>query len=434
MNGNAPGPKGAKSSLNTHELWELKDKLNSTHAVDRAFEIYQQRTHLEASASLSKRAVLHWQDYFDFDAEDCFLLEPGQENAYMPAPRSLGQKKIEPIVGRARPVFVACVRNARANAHTTAFQLETGEYIFDMQPSKGMKIDLSWETFVFRHEGDAIWCIENEENENAIVVQEAISLLGGHSENFGHWMIEHISQLLCFLEIPETRNCPILIDRGMPRQHRESLELIVGQEHKLIVVPQGQKVHCDKLWVCSTPIYSPKILWAAKDLSNLACTAELPARLMQKEWSKIDERLGIEPGGNEKLYLVRSPKAKRKLLNFEEVESHLSEIGFQTTRPEALSFEEQFRRLRQSDRIVIQTGSAMFGLHMCRPGTRVLFLTNGNVELLSSWNAVLQELGIDLTVVSGPSPKGQFPRADVADYSIPLHLLKEGLDSIGVTT
>ena len=68
-------------------------------------------------------------------------------------------------------------------------------------------------------------------------------------------MIEFLPRLWAYLQRPGFESGSILIDKQMPPQHREALELFVGPQHPIIVLEPRENVRVERLWCCSMPIY-----------------------------------------------------------------------------------------------------------------------------------------------------------------------------------
>ena len=87
------------------------------------------------------------------------------------------------------------------------------------------------------------------------------------------------------------------------------------------------------------------------------------------------ENLGT--GGGRRLYLSRMGRASnggstRQMLNEAELASAVAALGFEVIEPEQLSPAQQIAAFGSADIVVGPSGSAMFNVVFCRPGTKVL--------------------------------------------------------------
>jgi len=90
-------------------------------------------------------------------------------------------------------------------------------------------------------------------------------------------------------------------------------------------------------------------------------------------------------GGGRRLYLSRMGQARngastRLMLNEAELASAVAALGFEVIEPEQLSPAQQIAAFGSADVIVGPSGSAMFNVVFCRPGTKVL-----DIESEASW-------------------------------------------------
>lgn len=90
-------------------------------------------------------------------------------------------------------------------------------------------------------------------------------------------------------------------------------------------------------------------------------------------------------GGGRRLYVSRMGQARRgvstrQMLNEAELAKAVSALGFEVIEPEQLSPAEQIAAFGSADVVVGPSGSAMFNVVFCRPGTKVL-----DIESEASW-------------------------------------------------
>lgn len=90
-------------------------------------------------------------------------------------------------------------------------------------------------------------------------------------------------------------------------------------------------------------------------------------------------------GGGRRIYVsrmgqTRNARSTRQMVNEAEVAAAVSSLGFEVVEPEQLSPAEQIATFASADIVVGPSGSAMFNVVFCRPGTKVL-----NIESEANW-------------------------------------------------
>lgn len=107
------------------------------------------------------------------------------------------------------------------------------------------------------------------------------------------------------------------------------------------------------------------------------------------------------------------------MLNEIEVETLLSQKGYQIAQLSKLSLTEQMSLLHQADVIVAPHGAGLANLIFCRPGTKIIELS-GDTYINSCFVRISQVLGFDhtLALFSAPSESGAAPRSWQVDLNL----------------
>lgn len=123
-------------------------------------------------------------------------------------------------------------------------------------------------------------------------------------------------------------------------------------------------------------------------------------QLRQNCWHAVGTQ---HTDGNSYLYLRRGPKARRPLVDEEQLESFLRQRGFEVIDPAIWTPEETVRRFRGAGCIVAPHGAALANLMFCSPGARVLELLPGELQHYSHYALMSRLLGIQHSHLVGIS-------------------------------
>jgi hypothetical protein len=349
------------------------------------------------------------------------------------APRIVGPGRIPPLTGRPRNVFAGVLPHATVFSRSAAI-LQGDGLIFDIQPGEldAVPAELAFDPVVFRREGHEVLALDDRAPAREIVLDRAWSLMGINSIHFGHWSIEYLAQFLTGRDLPGFAAAPVLIDAGMPPQHRQSLEALAPQGLRLIEVAPGMRVRVGQLQVVSNWAYCPHHILTDHgrwDPSVFVGAFDKAAAIYRAAGAELERRHGVIPSRG--LFWARDNTRHRGIANHGEVSALLEERGFESQLPETLPFAEQIARLRGADRIVVQNGSALHGLLFGRPGTRLCYLSHPALPLFALVHEALAQLDQQVTVLTGPMPDPVPGYVERSGYEIPLDRLRGFLDNWG---
>jgi capsular polysaccharide biosynthesis protein len=141
------------------------------------------------------------------------------------------------------------------------------------------------------------------------------------------------------------------------------------------------------------------------------------ARVIAEMNRRVD-REAVPSIGHERVYLARRPWLHRKLLNCEEIEAAARDNGFEVVYPKDLDLRAQVGLLRGARYVVGPEGSAMFLAFFSRPGTRLCILNHQYTVHLPVLTRLLEAIGVDVTVVTGPDVLHVPAWPHFADYDI----------------
>ena len=414
-------------SLTLLQAMAVKRALKQALPPESAFRHYKQAFAPGPDVHLHRRAAVSQLTAAEAGALVMHVVHPGGETVEMHPSPAIGQpSEMQTIRGQTRRVFVACLPDATAFARSSTVRLADGTFAFDIQPGElgKLPVDLSFDPVVFDHEGDKVTIIDDQRETRQLHLPEALSLLGMDTVSFGHWMCEEFLKFLTARRYPEVAGLPILIDANMPNQHRESLVAFTGETHPIIEIPRFMRVEVDRLWIVSNWFYSPKILTTDRgvDANALAAPMVPVAEIYREAWDMLEATLPPKPSAGN-FFIARDPKRHRSITNLEEVEKILRHHGFETVRPETLSFVEQFRLYQGATNLVVQTGSAETGCFLCRPGTHICLLSHPATPFRAIWSQAIRDLGIEATAMVGTLGRINNAYADKSDYRVDPDLL-----------
>lgn len=315
-----------------------------------------------------------------------------------------------------REIFAGTVRDAVV-AHRSSFIEAADRLLLDVQRDELGAIDLifGFDPIVLAAGQGFATCVRPPQPAT-VELAEAIHLGGATSYAFGHWIGEYLLKLVGAVRAGVLPAAPILIDAGMPPQHRRALELLGGSTLSLVEIPVGGEAHVGRLWVMSSWQYVPLCPAPRQNLSPLHLAAPPVECADHMRWLAARADMPPRPAG--RLFLSRKPHQHRKLVNLARIEAIAQEIGYRIVHMEDLPFEEQVALVRSAEAIAGPEGSAMTLALFAREGTRVTILDHPFVENLGCLTTVLEALGLDCLMVAGRPVRidQDYPR--FSDYEI----------------
>ena len=212
----------------------------------------------------------------------------------------------------------------------------------------------------------------------AIVVDQAISLIGSASANYVHWLTETAPKLALIDEIDSLKTYPLIIDAGLHPNIIESLNYLNTHCREIVPLEPGQLCKVRKLIAISPVAYVPfdyrRGFAPELECINPGWAMFVPLGL-HKLREKLLQRMGSGgPVPRRRLYLRRTSQF-RAMRNATEVETLLRDSGFQVIEPETLSFAEQIRLFSEAESIVAQAGAALGNIIFAPQGCRVVILS-----------------------------------------------------------
>ena len=355
---------------------------------------------------------------------------PGGETFLARPPKVIGTGNHRVLQCVTRTQFVACLADARVRGRSAIIEFEDGalldyedaeleatDQVFEFDPAvlQGSKRELSIMT----------------SEDASIILDEAFNLLGRHTPEFGHWIWEYVPKYIAATMSGVMPLVPVLIDAGMPKTHRQMLELVLPPGATLIEVPAFATVQVHRLWCAPTLFYMP-IFLKSLDRSWPAYAVAPPDRfaaVIREMWRRIEPSLQVRIGP-ERIFFARKKGQHRKLLNESAILRMAESRGFAVIYPQDYDFLDQLNLVRNSRVIIGPEGSAIYLAFFARPGTKLCVLSPPHVAGLTAYTSLMEEIGIaDITIMTGPvnRPDANYPHR--SDFSIPEDVFQTFLDT-----
>jgi capsular polysaccharide biosynthesis protein len=187
----------------------------------------------------------------------------------------------------------------------------------------------------------------------------ALSLLGWSAQNYSHWLVDLLPRVALVAErLPELQ---VLVPGQLKSYHRETLELLgIAPEQQLPLATGWHRLE--------------RLL-----ISHQAQRSMLPKRehLLALRDRLADAALGgaPRPAPWRHVYISRA-RARRKILNEQELLPIMRDYGFEAVACEELSVREQIRLFSETAVLMGPHGSGLNNSVFCPPGGRLLEIYN----------------------------------------------------------
>jgi hypothetical protein len=191
-------------------------------------------------------------------------------------------------------------------------------------------------------------------------------LLVGNSENFAHWLLNHLPRLRLAEDMPTLADVPVIVGDDIRPSHLDCLIRAGIAPERIVYLRPGRIATFGELWV-------PSLLFCGIDAdrgvgSGLHWNPELLAFLRRRL------RLDFSARPTRRIFISRKNARWRRLLNEEEVVSVLQPLGFEIVDPGAMTLDEQLDLAASSQIIVGALGAGIYFFLFAPEGTPVVEL------------------------------------------------------------
>jgi len=404
---------------NLYRMMRLKQDLVVRHGLVQGFEMFKRTFRFATNAALSEVRI---ESERTFAAQKALLYTEtaaaGEQFRHEP-PHVVGDGNHRAIHGVTRSQYVACLSDVWIRGRSS-LMIADGHWLLDVQDGEGERLDdeLEWDPVVFHDASPVVWGIVLADKDQAIEVDEGFTLLGAHTDFFGHWMAEYLPKYVAARLSGLLPDVPVIIDGHMPPSHRQSLERLY-RPPAIIDVPFFRPVHVQRLWCAPTISYFP-LHEVRNKRFNWDVVSACPARFdpVVKDLQRRLDSLDAAPVQGARLYLARRGFRHRRLTNSEEIEAAAQAAGFAIVYPEDLSFVQQACLLRCARTVIAPEGSAIFLAMFARPDTALLILSHPLTDVLADYNGLFRTHGVRMLTLTGPITRTNRETPHDSDYSI----------------
>jgi capsular polysaccharide biosynthesis protein len=409
----------APGQPNLYLMMRRKQELVRAHGVDDGFAIFRRQFRLSQNAGLRPLTIESERDF----AKNCGGLfvetAPARQAFAHQPPLIVGEGNQRPLHGVTRSQYVACLADARVRGRSATVEVNR-HLLLDHQDDEMQRLDdePEWDSAIFHAKDTRGWLIDENDSAAVTTVDEAFTLIGAHTDFFGHWMCEYLPKYAAAKLSGALPDVPLLLDSFMPSSHRASLELLYP-ECRLIEVPAFKSVQVARLWCAPALSYQPlherrneRFSWDA-----IAASPERFAPVIRELQGRLDRAVGIS-SGPERVYFARRSFRHRRLVNCDAIERVARELGFELFYPEDLPFTEQAVLARNARVIVAPEGSALFLSMFARPQSKVCILSHPLTDVLADYNGILAAHEIEVMAITGPISRADDRTPHNSDYRL----------------
>lgn len=241
--------------------------------------------------------------------------------------------------------------------------------------------------------------------EVAAVIENGVVFTDAVSGNYVHFLTEVLPKVFLYRKEHGCLNAPLIIDYGLHPNIMQALEMVVGNDIKLIGLETDAHLLVKSLQVVSPCGYIPfQRRLNTKHLTDHSDGLFSPTALGEmSQFIKKSVSQLVPTSIFRKIYIRRNSQI-RNISNSEDVEAMLITQGFIVIEPEKLSFIEQVNIFSNSDIIVGATGAAFGNLIFCNAKTKIIILTSDYKNMIYGyWQNMAHAVGNNVTYVIGES-------------------------------
>ena len=222
-----------------------------------------------------------------------------------------------------------------------------------------------------------------------------------------HWIFESLPRLKLLEEVIDEIDY-LIVPFNLKKFQLDTLNHLGFSEGKLLKLKDGNHLQCDKLYVPSLPIGSAS--W-----SKWACD------FLRESFIPEDV---AEP--HRLIYISRNDALYRKIINEEEVEDYLQEIGFEILQMSELPFLEQVKICAEARIIVGPHGAGLSNTVFCQ-NAKILEIFSPSYNV--SFRILANQCGNEYYYLLGEDEPGNSP-PPWRNFRVDMKIFKETLDEI----
>jgi len=219
-----------------------------------------------------------------------------------------------------------------------------------------------------------------------------------------HWIFESLPRLKLLEEVIDKIDY-LIVPYNLKGFHLETLNLLGFPEEKLLKIKDGTHLQCERLFVPYLPRGVHK--WACEFLRDSFIPKDLakPHRL---------------------IYISRKDALYRKIINEQEVEDYLREIGFEIVQMSELPFLEQVRICTEAQIVVGPHGAGLSNTVFCR-NAKILEIFSPSYGV--SFFSIANQVGNEYYYLLGTDAPGNSP-PPWRDFKVDMETFEKTLEWI----
>jgi capsular polysaccharide biosynthesis protein len=346
---------------------------------------------------------------------------PANEPFVLPPPVVIGEGGVGPLAAHTRSMYVACLNEARVRAGSNIIEVDDFA-LLDYQGDELARLDdrIDLDPAILCATKEVAWIITPKGAAASLEIEEAFTLLGFRPRAFGHLMLEYLPKYVGASLSGALPRVPVLIEAGLPKAHRQALDLLLPEDTEIIELPRLATARVRRLWCASNHTYFP-LYEKYNERFKWEYFAMPPARYAPiiREMARRADRLCATPTGVDRLFLAREP-AWHDVTNQAAIVAAAEARGFLTIYPNRLDFTEQVRLVRHARFVVGPSGGAMYLNFFARPGTKLCMFryTEDVIAAQLDMTGFFSEVGVDVTVFTGPLTRPHVGFPPGSDFEI----------------
>ena len=245
--------------------------------------------------------------------------------------------------------------------------------------------------------------------------KKVFSMCGVYADVWAHFMIQYVCKLYSLLQLPaeHRKDMAIMVPEYQDEHVKYVMETFVSEYlpgTELCVLHKNEMAFCEELYYVesTTTMIDNERYVSYVDMIIPKYVNDLLKRYM------IPSCVCSEP--TERIFLVRRG-SWRNMSNSEEVETYFASLGFRMVEPHKMSYTEKVGLFQSAKVIVGPYSSAFTNTIFCRPGTKVLVMTNLQRAFEPFLTFYRQYFDLDMMCVTGVDEQ---PSESQSSYEIPL--------------
>lgn len=230
-------------------------------------------------------------------------------------------------------------------------------------------------------------------------VESGLNIMHEYENNYFHFIAETFPRIVLAEESALPVEIPYLITGGLHPNIKKLCDLVRDADRAVINLERGTLYRVEEM-------YYPSDLTSMIDAYNGGRAAQQSGLDIGRIRIGVDRCLGFFPseaGAKKRRIFASRSGTYRKLLNQDQIEERIVELGFEVVDTNNMDLESQIRLFRDAEIIAGPTGAQISNMVWCQPGAKVLVLASDHPShQLYFWALLGQVSNAAVTVLQGP--------------------------------